>query len=67
MITDPNQVVARLAYPMGIDGLQKVMRGLARVYRDKALVIVTDGPLWKAGWLTIAHPNPETAEPERAR
>jgi len=54
MITDPDSVVAQLRYPMRVDGLTKVMRGLSRLYDDDRLVIVTDGPLWREGWMTIA-------------
>ena len=58
MITDPSLVVAQFAYPMGVTGLTDVMKGLAKVYRDKDLVIVTDGPLWRPGWMVVAHRQP---------
>ena len=58
MITDPSLVVARLAYPMGVTGLTGIMKGIAKVYHDEDLVIVTDGPLWRAGWMVVAHRQP---------
>lgn len=59
---DPREsdVVARFAYPMGLDGIDKVMRNLGRMYRDEDLVIVIDGPAWRDGWMTIAHRSTRT-------
>lgn len=53
MITDPAAVVAKLAYPMRVTGLTKVMKGLAKIYGDD-LVIITDGPLFEHGWMIVA-------------
>lgn len=54
MITNPDLVVAELRYPIRVDGLTKVMRGLCKIYGAADLVIVTDGPLWRDGWMTVA-------------
>lgn len=59
MITNPDQVVAKLHYPMRVDGLTKVMKGLAKIYGE-GLVIITGGPLWEDGWMVIATPEERT-------
>lgn len=61
-LTDAGIVVARLVYPMGMTGLDKVMDGLTIVYRDKDLVIVTDGPLFTPGWMTTTKRTSSNSE-----
>lgn len=56
MIEDPDRVVAKLRLPARVDGIDRVVRGLEKMY-GKGLVIVTDGPLFEPGWLVIATPQ----------
>lgn len=66
VITDPEAVVAQLRYPMGIRGIDRVMRGLAQIYHDPELVIITGGPLFREGWMTIAQ-DPARKSPSNFR
>jgi hypothetical protein len=57
-----DRVVARLAYPMRVEALGRLVKALEKTY-GKGLVIVTGGEDWAPGHMTIARPEPVATEP----
>lgn len=62
MIENPERIVAQLRLPARIDGIDKVVGGLESMY-GSGLVIITDGPLWRDGWMVIAR-GPDAESPD---
>lgn len=62
-ITDPELVVARLRFPIGLRAFDGLHRVLVDAYGSEDLVLVTDGPLVVQGWLTVARRPACTCDP----